>query len=328
MKKYNLTLVSLLLVVGCGSSGEAEGEGQGIASAPEQPGTAAAPGPSDAKLAAPAADELSSYAARRAAVAETVGENMADRVMARADQQALPVYRLELANGNRIDFYEPLAGFAAAAEVGSAASTLGPEVLSATLTPKDVYRMLVPGSSVPYELEALTARQREMAPVYAKLNAARQRFANVQLPSLEPLEPESVTQAEPISIQPSLGAQERVGRLEQLLTGNECIAKSSGCNGALPFPWRIVHVDKTQDAKILKSDRLEVRGVGCTTTGKVTYRVRYQTWWTWTQWFAYDMTAGVFTQPWTFGQSLDFDFESRLYNFQAGSKASQCAGGR
>ncbi|MFZ5897549.1 MAG: hypothetical protein ACOY0T_41250 [Myxococcota bacterium] len=273
---------------------------------------------------APARDDAAQFQARFAAVREVVGEAAAKRVMANADTQAKAVYQLNLASGNRVDFYEVLDGVPVVVEFGSAASSFTKELLQQKPSMSELFSILAPNRAVPSELVQLDARKQEMAPVYERLTAAAERYRNVALAPLASTVSDAVPQSAPLK-QPG---SESVGRVQFALTSTECFNKTWACTDAPGFDWRVAQSDRTSDSTISRSDTQSVVGIGCALSGLITYRVRYRTWWSWTTWFAYDMSAGQFTQPWHYWDNvLDFDFEGKLYNFQSGDKGAQCAAG-
>jgi hypothetical protein len=291
-----------------------------------------ATGPSVAGLAnarnagdnAPERDDPQQFARRFAAVSEVVGEAAAKRVMTTADVQALPLYKLALPNGNSIEWYEILDGVAVAVESGSSASSIDPALKLRKMTATELFSALAPGSASPAELVQLDQRQLEMAPIYRSLQAAADRYSNVRLSPLHSTVAEAVKPELPLS---NLSAGEGVGQVQLGLSSAECFAQTIACSSS-PVDWRVLQADRTANATINRSDTQSVVGIGCTQSGQVTYRVRYRTWFTWTTWFGYDVPAGAWVGPWHFFDNvLDFDFESRLYNFEAGDKASQCAAG-
>ncbi|MFZ5897548.1 MAG: hypothetical protein ACOY0T_41245 [Myxococcota bacterium] len=273
----------------------------------------------------PARDDEAQFARRFAAVSEVVGEAAAQRVMVSADTQAEPLYQLALPNGNMMDWYEVLAGVPVAVEHGSNTSAIAPELRLKKLRPTELYAALAPGAELPTALVELDRRQLEMAPVYRQLMAAKERYGDVRLAPLQ----SSVGDVERQITPSEQVSADRVARSQSALTAQQCLDKSPACSSnPISMKWRIIHADRTADSTISRSDVLSVFGVGCCQSGLITYRVRYRTWWSWTTWFSYDMPAGTWVEPWYLSTDLlDFDFEGKLYNFQAGDKGSQCAAG-
>jgi hypothetical protein len=330
----NLRILLLLTTLSACGSGEQAGPTDGTGTGTAGPDGNTHPAASGASAAAqssgdnivPARDDATQFARRFAAVSELVGEEAAKRVMVSADTQATPLYQLDLPNGNSVQWYEVLAGIPVAVEFGSSASGLTPDLKLRKLSATELFVALAPGVAPPAELVELDQRQREMAPIYRRLTAAAARYTDVALTPIESTLGEPARNALPPSAQSS---EQGVAQQKLALTAEQCLSKSFAC-GAFPLSmaWRIEQRDRTADCTISRSDVLSVFGVGCCQTGQITYRVRYRTWFSWTTWFAYDMAAGQWVEPWYLPSDLlDFDFEGRLYNFQAGDKGSQCAAG-
>jgi hypothetical protein len=267
-----------------------------------------------------------SFARRLAAVREIVGDRLAERVMVRAEEEAPMLYELELSNGNKLEWYEIMDGIPFVAEFGSQPSVLTEYQRRSQQTPEELFRAAAPNAVVPPVLVQLSERQLEMAPVYRLLAQKAHLYEDVHLPRLE----DTASAVVSTPVPPALDAADSVGKLQQsLITPAGCIAKSTGCNGALSFPWRESSVDVTKNATITENDRTEVRGVSCTHAGLVTHRVRYKTWFSWQKFFRHEAPANFFVEPWVLGgPTFDFDFEGRLYDFEEGDRATQCVGGR
>lgn len=316
-----------LVLIGCGGSMDQKTDiGATVA---EEPTTTSTPDEADRNAdpdtVIPKADDPALFAQRLAAVREVVGEAMAERVMVVADEQAPLLHELELSNGNKIEWYELMDGMPFVAEYGSSPSILTLDQLSSEQAPDELFHSLSPDSPVPPVLDALARRQREMTPVYAALSAAADQYPTLHLPALEPTGDPQSQPASPVLSGPAQG----IGQVQQSLTVQECLNFSSGCNGQIPFPWMESRPDMTSDNTIRANDKFEVRGVGCCHAGNVTYRGRYRTWWSWTRWFQHGIPENYRVGGWALGGSaLDFDFEGKMFDFQPGDRATQCAGAR
>jgi hypothetical protein len=265
---------------------------------------------------APEADDPEDFARRFAAVSEIVGEDAARRVMANAATRAVPVYSLALDANTTVDWYELVDGFVSVALVGSTKSELTKLDDYLDLPPSEIFVALAPDQDVPPVLRELDQRVVEMAPIYAKLAAAADAYTDVALPR----EPESDVDIEKSAPVPELG------KLSSAMTSATCLNLTSCDDGG--WNWAVIQQNRTSDAKILRYDVYRVvAGIGCALAGQLTYRVRYQEWFTWTTWFAYDLTVDQYVSWGNLNLNYDFDFEGRLYNFGAGASGTQCAQG-
>lgn len=264
----------------------------------------------------PKDDDAESYQARFSAVASVVGEEAAQKLMVHADEKAEPIYELTLQNGNRVSWYEPMAGFLAVSVVGTSSASYDAGQFRGLHTASDAFRAIAPGQPVPLVLTALDERQAEFAPLYRKLQDAKERFASIALPGFS----EDATDPTP---------SEDFRVVEQSLTAEECINKAKFSCVTNPWDWLVTQKNRTATSTITQGDTFAVEGIGCCQTGDITYRVRYQEWWSYTQWFAHDLAAGWWVGQWNLGlaSNNDFDFEGMLFNFAAGDKGSQCATG-
>ncbi|HEY8945486.1 MAG TPA: hypothetical protein VIM73_14555, partial [Polyangiaceae bacterium] len=163
----------------------------------------------------PARDEAHDFAARLAAVSEIVGEEAARRVVVSADTQAKPIHRLELANGNSIEWYEVLAGIPVAVESGYSTSSVGPELKLKKMSAGELYAALAPGVTVPSELVELDRREQELAPIYRRLAAAADDYRSVAFGPLESTLGDPVRSSAPLD---QAGAQESVAQRRLALT--------------------------------------------------------------------------------------------------------------
>jgi hypothetical protein len=326
----NLRVVAIAAVLSaCGSSDQLEGPGGSGDSAATAEGNSGAPktgvvsGAPDASE-VPARDEATGFAQRFAAVREIVGEDAAKRIMVTADRQAVPLYELVLSNGNSVEWYEILEGVAVAVESGSSPSSIEPELKLRKTSATQLFSALAPKAAPPLALVELDRRHLEMAPIYRRLNAAADRYAAIALAPLQSTLSDSVRPQQPVD---DLLSTETVGKAQLGLSSTECFNQTIACS-THSVDWRVLQADRTSNSTISRSDTQSVVGIGCTQSGIVTYRMRHRTWFTWSTWFAHDVPAGSWVGPWHFFDNvLDFDIELRLYNFDAGDQASQCAAG-
>jgi len=326
----NLRVVAIAAVLSaCGSNDQLEGPGGSGGAAATAAGNSGA-----AKLGVvsaasdssevPARDEPTGFAQRFAAVREVVGEDAAKRIMVTAERQAAPLYELVLSNGNRVEWYEILEGVAVAVESGSSPSSIDPELKLRKMSATELFSALAPEATPPLALVQLDRRHLEMAPIYRRLNAAADRYAAIALTPLQSTPSDSLVPQQPVG---DLSSKESVGKVQLGLSSAECFNQTIACS-THSVDWRVLQADRTSNSTISRSDTQSVVGIGCTQSGIVTYRMRHRTWFSWSTWFAHDVPAGFWVGPWHFYDNvLDFDLELRLYNFETGDRASQCAAG-
>ena len=247
---------------------------------------------------------------------------MADRVLRTVEQSEMVVLEQALDSGNVIEFLEPMDGIVAIAEKGPSRFILPLEVLEQSRTAVQLFRSIFPGHVVPEALVALDARAEEMLPVYQKLEAIKDEHRDLHVRRFDAASFEEEIEA--VST-PEIAESSGIGQVRQALTDEECLARSWCFDKH--HEWSVTQRNRTSTSTIRHDDANPTYGIGCCQTGQVTYRVRYMTWWSWSEWFAHDLPAGWSVGLWRLSLDLDYDFEGKLYNFQAGSKATQCASG-
>jgi hypothetical protein len=112
--------------------------------------------------------------------------------------------------------------------------------------------------------------------------------------------------------------------VRQALTAEECLAMA-WCSANPGYDWNVTQKNRTTTSTISHDDANPTMGIGCCQTGQITYRVRYMPWYSWKTWFTHDLPAGWWVGQWRLSVDVDYDFEGKLYNFDAGDSASQCA---
>jgi len=199
------------------------------------------------------------------------------------------------------------------------------------LSSSQLFAKLAPRAAVPAELQALDQRVLEMRPIYAKLQAAKDRYPDLHVAPMSPSETdgaslggsrESVPPAEPAARLPS---EEKVGQVSSALTSAECVANKA-CHGA-GTTWHIQHIEVTATRPARQDDVQFATGVGCSINGIITYSGRYRTWWSWTNWWELDLSTGQMTGAFSRLANVDFDIETKLSNFQTGDKGAECSSG-
>lgn len=261
-------------------------------------------------------------AARKAAVIDIVGAEAAERVMPKPGTLR-PVYELE-SGDDTVFWLEPMEGFMVVGQRGSGVLPLDGETVRQQ-TASELFAKLAPGAVVPSELQALDRRVLEMQPVYAKLQAAKAQFPALHVAPVAPSDTDAIgggMLTRTPDIRDSNG--ETLGKLSAPLTSEQCVSQKPCTNAE---SWTVIQKEVTATRTASHSDANFATGLGCAISGLITYSGRYRTWWSWTNWWSLDLSAGQMTTVWSRLASTDFDIEAKLSNFQAGDVGAQCANG-
>jgi hypothetical protein len=262
------------------------------------------------------------------ALVSVVGPEMATELWSNTSDPVMPVYELQLENGNTVEWAEVRRGLVGIRETGPAALTLPIDTAVAGASAAEVFLALAPELPVPNELEELSARQADMANIYLELALAQDRFpefANSNIRS-----PETIQTLD--SVPETIGLPDGVEQLGSGLNSTLCF-QGNGC-GSCPSgnDWSVTQNNRTSASVIPRSDQNTVVSLGCTQTGQITHIVEYYDWWGegWVMWIQYDLSAGWHTGTQLLqldGGAEDFDVEVRMAGFSSGDKGSQCACG-
>src|SRR4051812_11517996 len=178
-------------------------------------------------LAGPSAESAQVVSARAAALVKIVGADAAQRLMSKQGRVEA-VYELKLGKAS-VTWYEPMEGFEVVAQRGSGSLPLDSDPTADGQTASELFAKLAPGAAVPEELRALDQRVVEMAPIYAKLQAAKgeypelhtARFASPIADGASPLEANG-DEAQRNESAVSVPGGENIAKATSALTSAEC----------------------------------------------------------------------------------------------------------
>lgn len=217
------------------------------------------------------------------------------------------ILAVQRANGNIVEFYEPLEGMIFYSEVGDADNRpLSEEIIVDGMQPVDLFKYLMPGTKPPQSL----------------LNAQERAQKQIAQPKWIGRKEQPTGAVDMVPLEDDAPAVQNKHSFTHSGCSVEICRKASSEFGS----WTVEWLYRTNTSYFTRNDNHQVVTVVCPYRGNVLMTQKLRPWWTWSTAGTWTVIQGTYRQ-FSNWNTIDFDFESRVSQAE-GDGYHHCGSGK